>query len=178
MILFLTVSYVSCKNNSSKSQPGNDASKIITKDFSADFLGTYVYTGLDTLLNPICADTILPVRVIVNCEGTSNLMGNIKVFFDFCVNPQNGRYGNANSYFIDADKDTLFINLEGVVIPGKTEEHPSYVTSYWKDDFVIVGGTGKFENATGEGKTDDYNSSEDSNSHHHWRGNINIRLKE
>jgi hypothetical protein len=42
------------------------------------------------------------------------------------------------------------------------------VVSYWKDPFVILGGTGKYEGATGDIITDDYNSSEDPYSHHHW----------
>ena len=44
--------------------------------------------------------------------------------------------------------------------------------SYWKDDFEILGGTGKFSDAPGKGKTNDYNSSEDPNSHHFWTGSI------
>lgn len=66
------------------------------------------------------------------------------------------------------------MSCEGRVIEGKTEEHPSSVIEYWQDDFEILGGTGKFEGATGKGKTDDYNNSEDPNSHHHWKGTISL----
>ncbi len=177
LLLILTLGFESCQNQSSKSKHADHKSEMISKNFNADFIGTYIYAGPDTLPTPNCTDTVLPVRVIVDCKGTSDLMGDIKVDFDFCVNPNNGHYGNAYSYFIDSDKDTLFIGLEGVVIDGKTDDHPTYVTSYWKDDFVILGGTGKFENATGNGKTDDYNSSKDQNSHHHWEGGIIMKNK-
>ncbi|MBP1668794.1 MAG: hypothetical protein H6Q21_1160, partial [Bacteroidetes bacterium] len=45
---------------------------------------------------------------------------------------------------------------------------------YWRDPFEILGGTGKFKGATGKGTTDDYNSSEDPYSHHHWTGTITL----
>ncbi len=54
------------------------------------------------------------------------------------------------------------------------EDHPDHVVSYWRDPYKILGGTGKFEGATGEGMTDDYNSSEDQNSHHHWKGTMTL----
>ena len=60
---------------------------------------------------------------------------------------------------------------------GKTDVHPAFVTSYWKGDFEILGGTGKYEGATGRGKTDDYNSSKDPNSHHNWNGTIHLVTK-
>lgn len=77
-------------------------------------------------------------------------------------------------FMVDKSNDTLFISCEGRVIGGKMDEHPSFVTEYWKDDFEILGGTGKYAGATGKGKTDDYNSSEDPNSHHYWKGSISF----
>jgi hypothetical protein len=100
-------------------------------------------------------------------------MGAIEVHFDFCANEQ-GYYGNQSSYMVDKSNDTLFISCEGRVIEGKMAEHPSFVTEYWKDDFEILGGTGKYAEATGGGVTDDYNSSEDPNSHHYWKGSISL----
>ncbi|MCW3786438.1 hypothetical protein [Plebeiibacterium sediminum] len=178
ILILLVLTYESCINKSNRSNQSDRKTEMITSDFKADFTGTYLYTGPDTLPAPHCTDTILPIRVKVKCTGTSDLMGEINVHFDFCVNPNNGHYGNVYSYFVDSDSDTLFVGLEGAVINGKTDDHPSYVTSYWKDDFVILGGTGKFEDATGNGKTDDYNSSEDQNSHHHWEGQIMMKNKD
>ena len=79
----------------------------VTKTFEANFIGSYIYFGPDTLLPPKCTDS-LSTRIIVDCKGTSNIMGNIKVHFDFCGNEQ-GDYGNVYGYFVDESNDTLFI---------------------------------------------------------------------
>jgi len=172
LALVLLFNFYSCKNSSSDSKKSEDKDVMVTETFEAEFTGSYIYFGPDTLLPPKCTDS-LSARIIVDCKGTSNIMGDIKVHFDFCGNEQ-GYYGNIYGYFVDESNDTLFISSGGKVIEGKTEEHPSFVTSYWKDDFEIIGGSGKFEGATGKGKTDDYNSSEDPNSHHHWKGTITL----
>lgn len=172
LVLCLVFNFYSCKNSSSDSKKSEDKDVMVTETFEAEFTGSYIYFGPDTLLTPKCTDS-LSARIIVDCKGTSNIMGDIKVHFDFCGNEQ-GYYGNIYGYFVDESNDTLFISSEGKVIEGKTEEHPSFVTSYWKDEFEIIGGSGKFEGATGKGKTDDYNSSEDPNSHHHWKGTITL----
>lgn len=174
LVLFLALNFYSCKNSSSESKKAEDKTEMVTEAFDAEFIGNYTYFGPDTLLPHKCTDS-LSARIIVDCKGTSNIMGDIKVHFDFCGNEQ-GYYGNVYGYFVDESNDTLFIGGDygGRVIEGKTEEHPSFVTSYWKDDFKLIGGTGKFKGATGKGKTDDYNSSEDPNSHHHWKGTITL----
>ena len=170
--------FYSCGNSSSASNEtegkAEAAATTVTESFEAEFLGTYIYAGPDTISTPKCTDTLSVWRAIVDCIGTSNIMGDIKVHFDFCGN-ENGYYGNTFAYMVDQSNDTLFIkSLEGQVKQGKTEEHPSFVTSYWRDDFEILGGTGKYKGALGGGKTDDYNSSEDSNSHHFWKGTITL----
>jgi hypothetical protein len=54
---------------------------------------------------------------------------------------------------------------------GKVSAHFDFL----KDHFVITGGTGCFEGATGEGYTDDYNrDSYPDNSFHHWTGTITL----
>ena len=174
LVLFLAMTFYSCKNPSTESKKTETETEMLTKAFEAEFIGDYMYAGPDTLPNPKCTDTIFPYRVIVDAKGTSELLGDMKVHFDFCAHWENGSYGNTYAYLVDKDNDTLFATCEGIVIPGKEEDHPSYVTSYWRDDFEIIGGTGKFVGATGEGKTDDYNSSEDPNSHHRWKGNIKM----
>lgn len=172
LVLCLLFNFYSCKNSSSESKKSEDKNEMVTEAFEAEFIGNYIYFGPDTILSRKCTDS-LSTRIIVDCIGTSNILGDIKIHFDFCGNEQ-GYYGNQDSYFVDNSNDTLFVSGEGKVIEGKTKDHPSFVTSYWKDDFEIIGGTGKFEGATGKGKTDDYNSSEDPNSHHHWKGTITL----
>ena len=172
LMLFLALNFYSCKNSSSESKKGEDKTEMVTEAFEAEFIGDYMYFGPDTIQPQKCSDS-LPYRIIVDCIGTSNIMGDINVHFDFCANEQ-GYYGNQSSYIVDKSNDTLIVSCEGRVIEGKRDEHPSFVTEYWKDDFEILGGTGKFAGATGKGKTNDYNSSEDPNSHHHWKGTITL----
>jgi hypothetical protein len=171
--LCLVLSLSFCQNSSAESQELEDKDETTTEIFEATFTGSYIYFGPDTLQQPKCTDS-LSARIIVDGQGSSNIMGEIKVHFDFCANEQ-GYYGISYSYFIDDNNDTLFVSGEGRVMEGKTEEHPSFVTSYWQDDFEIIGGTGRFEGATGKGKTDDYDGSEDPYSHHSWKGTITLR---
>jgi len=176
LVLFLVLNFYSCTNFSSKSKQTEEKIEMITEVFDAKFIGNYVYVGPDTLPTQKCTDSLTTWRAIVDCMGTSNIMGDVKIHFDFCGD-ENGNYGNTFAYFVDKSNDTLFVSCEGSVIEGKKKEHLSFVTSYWKDDFEILGGTGKFEGASGKGKTDDYNSSEDPNSHHHWKGTITYEKK-
>ena len=170
--LFLVLNLYFCKTSSSDSKKSEDKNLTVTEPFEAEFTGSYTYFGPDTLESPRCTDT-LPFRIIVDAKGTSNTMGDIQGHFDFCSNEQ-GYYGNANSYLVGQKNDTLFISSKGRVIEGRTEEHPSFVTHYWSDEFEIKGGTGKFVGATGKGKSDGYSSSEDPYSHHHWKGTITL----
>ena len=172
--LCLVFNLNSCKNSAPDSKQSEEKVVKITKPFEAEFIGNYIYFGPDTLESPKCNDS-LSYRIIVDCEGSGNIMGNFRGHFDFCSNEQ-GYYGNVYGYFVDESNDSLFIGGDGIgrVIDGKTEEHPEFVTSYWKDDFQLIGGTGKYKGATAAGKTDDYNSSEDPNSHHNWKGTITL----
>jgi len=152
----------------------SDDAIMVTVPFVVDYVGTYTDPGSTT-------DKCI-TNVIVDGVGTGTHVGNSTVHFDFCVNPifEDGvfiraDYGNADAYIVAANGDTLFVSVEGAVLPGRLEDHPDYVVSYWRDPFVILDGTGRFEGATGGGMTDDYNSSEDANSHHHWEGTITMK---
>jgi len=152
--------------------------KMVTVPFKADFIGTYTYGSFgETNPDPRC-----PINVVVDGFGTGTHVGNSAVHFDFCVNPIfegdvfiRGEYGNTEAYIVAANGDKLFVSVEGAVLPGRLDDHPDYVVSYFRDPFEILGGTGRFEGASGGGMTDDYNSSEDSNSHHHWEGTITMK---
>ena len=78
------------------------------------------------------------------------------------------------AYFVAANGDSLFVYVSGQVIGGRMDDHPDYVVSYFRDPFIIKDGTGRFKGATGGGTTDDYNSSQDIYSHHHWVGTITM----
>lgn len=146
--------------------------------FTVDYIGTYLY-GPFGIPTDKC-----DINVFVEGEGTGTHVGHSMIHFDFCVTPyftpdgqlDHGDYGNSDAYIVAANGDLLFVSVEGTVYPGRLDDHPEHVVSYWRDPFVITGGTGRFEGATGGGMTNDYNSSEDSNSHHHWEGTINLQV--
>jgi hypothetical protein len=110
-------------------------------------------------------------------------LGKVSIKFDFCacgpddpsIPGSDSKYAGGNSELIAANGDILYLYSEGgTVIDGRTDQHPEYVTSYWKDQFTVTGGTGKFEGAPGILVEDDYNSSLDEYSHHHWIGTLTL----
>jgi hypothetical protein len=142
-----------------------------TLPFEADFTGTYTAVYPDSVG---CGPGSM--HVIVDCTGKNELLGSFTTHFDFCSD-QEGYYPGARmeAYILAENGDTLHISCAGQVLPGKQEDHPEYVVSYWRDPFEILGGSGKFEGATGSGNTDDYNSNQDQNSHHSWKGSITLQ---
>jgi len=149
------------------------APKMVTEPFEVKFIGNYTFVGPDTLPDAKCVAPYTVWRAIVDGKGTGTPLGTYTVHFDFCGDSLSN-YGNVYAYMITADGDTLFVSCTGRVVDGKLDDHPAYVVSYWRDPFEILGGTGKFKGATGKGTTDDYNSSEDPYSHHHWTGTITL----
>ncbi|WP_372950343.1 hypothetical protein [Mariniphaga sp.] len=146
----------------------------VTVPFKADFVGNYLPTsGVDV---EMCGDYPM-IRIFNEGGGTGTHLGKFTHYFDFCVNNETGEYpfGHIEAYFVAANGDKLFVSVAGQVLNGKLDYHPEDVNSYFKDPFVILGGTGKFEGATGNGWTDDYNrDSYPENSFHHWAGEITL----
>ena len=140
----------------------------VTVPFKADFIGTYMYVGP----GDVCVEPQF-LQVIVEFQGNATHLGKITGNFDFCCDAESN-YGPTTSYMLAANGDKLFVSCTGRVIEGRLNDHPEYVTSYWRDPFVITGGTGRFEGATGSGMTDDYNSALDPFSHHNWTGTITL----
>jgi hypothetical protein len=151
--------------------------KTVTVPFNVHYLGNYVSMDPDAR----CGDPPY-YRIIVEGPGNGTHVGKSIIHFDFCCNIDNGVYGNDKpsiegkffEYIVAANGDLLYISVAGKVIEGRLPYMPSYVIEYWKDPFEILGGTGRFKGATGSGMTDDYNSSLDSYSHHHWVGTITM----
>ncbi len=145
--------------------------KMVTVPFKVKYLGTYNYIGP----SEECGEFPIYVNVIVDGDGTGTHLGRSTIHFDFCIDDE-GNYSDPDAYIVAANGDILNVSVGGQVIQGRQDDHPEFVTSYWKDDpFVILGGTGRFEGASGGGTTDDYNSSEDSYSHHNWSGTITMK---
>ncbi len=149
------------------------APKMVTLPIKALGTGEYKYVGPDTLPDAKCEGSLSLWRAIVDVSGADTTVGDFTVHFDFCGDSL-GNYGNLDAYLIDKDNDTMLIDGSGRVLDGRLDEHPVFVTSYWRDTFSIVGGTGKFKGAKGTVVSDDYNSSEDPNSHHRWEGTITM----
>ena len=155
----------------------SNAKETITMGFNLVFTGVYTDQHFGNLK---CGDENNPYLFVQNQgEGTGTHFGKVKSFFEFCVDVEDFSYPNEyeEGYFEDEEGDRLFIAVEGFVIPGRVPGMPSYATSYFKDPFTILGGTGKFEDATGNGFTNDYNSLKDPYSHHHWTGKITLKKK-
>ena len=172
-------SYFNDEMNTSFKQ-GPSEPVMVTLPFKADFIGTYMYAGPEASCgdwNP--EDGIMWGMVINEGSGTGTHLGKFTHYFEFCAEFVSGVYpGPTNhmvAFFTAANGDILHIQCSGTVIPGRLDYHPDDVNSYFKDPFVILGGTGRFEGATGCGYTDDYNrDSYPENSFHHWNGTITM----
>ncbi len=153
---------------------GNRSSAAAGEEFTAQAVGEYMYVGPDTLPNPKCTEPLSAWRAIVVAKGNGRPVGAFTIYFDFCGDTA-GHYGNGECYMVTEKGDTLFFEVSGQVIDGRLDEHPDFVTSWWRDEFTIIGGTGKYKGAVGTVLSNDYNSSEDPYSHHMWSGHIELR---
>ena len=156
--------------NTAKNSPSKPVE--VTLPFKVDLVGEYTAVFPDE--SCWSEETQYDFRVIVDVEGTGTHLGKIVGNFNFCANLITGFYGPTVTNFTAANGDILYVSCQGQVIEGRLDDHPDYVTSYWRDPFVILGGTGRFEGATGGGMTDDYNSALDPFVHVHWRGTITM----
>ena len=177
-----TNQYLADDFDSSLLKKGHAKEVMVTVPFKADFVGEYLWMGPHPE-HPECgvwdpANGEFWALVINAGEGTANHLGHFTYKFEFCCNGATGVYPGvdkyADGYFEAANGDRLYLMSSGQVIEGRLDDHPDYVTSWWRDPWVITGGTGRFEGATGYGMTDDYNSDLDPYSHHHWTGTITM----
>jgi hypothetical protein len=159
-------------NSADESALKSAETKNVTMGFNIVFTGNYDFAGPSV----ICGDYPPMVRIINTGEGTGTHFGHLTSYFDFCVDDDDSSYPNDHiiAYFEDENGDRLDVTVAGFVLPGRVPGMPNFAISYFKDPFVIIGGTGRFEGATGSGMTNDYNSSKDPYSHHHWTGKITL----
>lgn len=152
-------------------RPDKPNHNTVTLPFRVNFIGNYV--GYEP--SPLCGEDSW-VLITNEGGGSGTVLGNFSHHFEFCCDPVTGIYPGSymKAYFVNANGDTLFVSCAGQVIEGRAKNHPKFVISYFRDPFVILGGTGQFSGATGKGKTDDFNSSLDAYSHHHWKGTITL----
>lgn len=154
---------------------------LVTLPFTADFFNTFLeQTGPD----PICG-TWDPengqfwMMIYGEGGGTATHLGKMTHHFEFCNDWVSGIYPGPSEYmkgyFVAANGDSLFVHIEGQVKDGRLDHHPEDVIAYFTDPWEILGGTGRFEGASGHGMTDDYiREPYPNNSYHHWTGEITL----
>ncbi len=138
-----------------------------TKDFKATFTTNTVFLGPDSVL-------CLPPQNFLNIQegtGSEAIIGEFTFHVSFCVNPANFEYAIIDGSFIDQNGDLLFIDGHGQVVPSM---EPGYEFEF-RDPFEFVGGTGRFEGATGSGMTKSFNNSTLNITDHTWEGTITLK---
>jgi len=110
------------------------------------------YSRRNYTMSPSCEGAYFGVYQVG--EGTGTSLGNFSVTGTFCMNA-NFEYINAELEFVASNGDKLFMLIaNGVVLPLPYND-PLY-EFYFQDKFIITGGTGRFEGASGSGYTDSY----------------------
>ena len=151
----------------------------VTMPFEANLLGEI--TKIDFEAHE-CIDEGYAVRAIVECNGNATHMGKVSLTFNFCSGgaPDPEVEGSIYTFagcqvdLIAANGDVLYLYYnDGVAIGGRTEEHPEHVSEYWRTPIAVLGGTGKFEGASGELSSDDYVTTDDV-THHRFYGEITL----
>jgi hypothetical protein len=83
-------------------------------------------------------------------------------------------YASSTADLVAANGDILYQSFnDGIVIGGRTEEHPENAVEYWSTPLTVLGGTGRFEGAKGELNSNDYVTA-DQYTHHHFYGKITL----
>lgn len=95
-------------------------------------------------------------KITMKGNGTINHLGLITTTMTFCNNTSTGDYWNTDIVFVAANGDELYASIPiGKVIPNE-EDNSNYYSKRFNDDMSFVGGTGRFEGASGEAKSHAY----------------------
>ena len=134
--------------------------------------------------DPICAeldpDLVYTAPNFQEGGGNGTKLGKFTVTMQFCSGAS-GTYGAGNGTFVAANGDELWIDInEGLVYP--LAGHELYEFQF-QDPFTFVGGTGRFENASGGGMTNSFVDIFDDNgdfipdhkTDHTWTGTISLK---
>ncbi|MBW6536115.1 MAG: hypothetical protein K0B11_13995 [Mariniphaga sp.] len=151
----------------------------VTVPFEVNLLGEITELIFD---DQECLDGGYPVRAVVETSGNATHMGKVTLTFAFCTGGApdpaipNSVYTFAASSFelTGANGDKLFLYNGGDAAILGANVHPDYVTDYWTSIAIVTGGTGRFEGASGELQMNDYCTSIDDYTHHHWTGEITL----
>jgi len=120
----------------------------VTVPFKSDFT---VWDHSD-YTDPGCGG--FPVLVLtMDGEGTATHLGQFTSHWTFCCDVTTGYYYNTIAVFTAANGDELYISIpEGYIIPNDGDNSDYYETKF-NDPMYFVGGTGRFEGASGSGMT-------------------------
>lgn len=160
--------------------PSHAADGSVTVPFEARFFTDLVSIAPD-------ASCGAPPRLLNTQEGYGEAthLGRFSVRITFCFDPSelldDGRltegeslpYDNGVGTLTAANGDELRIAIAGAVLPSG---HPDFDFEF-SDPFGLVGGTGRFEGATGGGVTSslvDFDS-QPSRTVHEWSGTLTVR---
>jgi len=136
-----------------------------TQAFEAAF-----YTDLASMTEDAsCSSEGLLKNVQVG-NGRSNLTADMNVEISFCVDLESLEYIGATGVFKSESGDEIHIIGAGQIKPT---EAPGYDLEF-QDIFEIVGGTGRFNGATGTLYTDSYVNMTTNRTDHNWSGYINL----
>jgi len=161
----------SCEKYSQSGPPTNPES--VTVPFQATFTGKNVNSISKG--DEACISGYTHITEVAN--GSGSQVGFSTYYADFCFNNLDLQPGY--SYIKTQSGDMLYISYQGKTCLALGDEdddsdHPDELCC-WNVPFVVLGGTGMFEGADGEGTTDDYISYTDNVFHHSWKGTITLR---
>ena len=84
--------------------------------------------------------------------GTATHLGMLTTRMTFCFDVSNGDYWDVDGSFVAANGDNLFFTGGGKVVPNEGN-NSDYYQERFDDLFEIIGGSGRFEGASGSFNT-------------------------
>ncbi len=138
-----------------------------TKAFEANFF-TDLFSLAEDSINCGSPRTFLNVQI---GSGSETTVGNFDVRMSFCVDVTTFEYDEALGVLTATNGDELYLDASGQVVPTTKEGYDLE----FKDPFIIIGGTGKFEGATGDGMTESYVNMTTGRTDHVWKGMITLK---
>jgi hypothetical protein len=121
-----------------------NAPEVITIPFKAEFAAKF------TTINPN------PMTCCGVGTGIGTCFKELKCNIIRCSNPLSGECQFTNdSYLSDKNGDKLFFSASARMLTPGTED-PLFYVQKWATEYVLNGGTGRFEGAIGTGKWNGY----------------------
>jgi hypothetical protein len=176
---------IDLNNNPSLSNndyPSNDAEIIASKKINhKKTISLPLKLKFTTLASPIeGGESCGPPPIFhIKLEGNGNgtMLGYMGVYCTVCVNQQTGEFIFMESdlcVFTSANGD----ELHGIIDGGRWgPSSRSDFDAELNGTFAIVGGTGKFKDATGEGLVSAFLTGATGEAINSWKGNINLAKK-